>query len=136
MSGRFVLSHELARKRALQYIAQAPQGYVVTVKPPTRTGEQNNLLWSLLSDIAAQVVWHGRKLPPESWKHIFSAALKKQEVVPNIDGTGFVILGLSTSRMTKGEMSELIELITAFGAERGVSFSGQNDRVLTRQPVY
>ena len=56
------------------------------------------------------------------WKHVFSAALKKQEVVPGIDG-GFVVLGLSTSKMTKAEMCDLQTLIEAFGAEREVRFS-------------
>jgi hypothetical protein len=53
---------------------------------------------------------------------VFSASLRKLQVVPNLDGTGFVALGMSTSRMTKGELSELLELIYAFGAERGVEF--------------
>jgi hypothetical protein len=42
--------------------------------------------------------------------------------VPGIDG-GFVVLGSSTSRMDKSEMSELLELIGAFGAQQGVEFS-------------
>jgi hypothetical protein len=43
--------------------------------------------------------------------------------VPNLDGTGFVALGLSTSRMSKRELSDLMELISAFGAERGVEWT-------------
>jgi hypothetical protein len=39
-----------------------------------------------------------------------------------VDG-GFVVLGSSTSKMTKGEMSELIELAYAFGATHGVEFA-------------
>jgi hypothetical protein len=35
-----------------------------------------------------------------------------------------VVLGQSTSRMTTKEMSDLCELIQAFGAERNVRFSG------------
>ncbi|WP_323162720.1 recombination protein NinB [Pseudomonas fulva] len=42
--------------------------------------------------------------------------------MPGLDG-GFVVCGQSTSRMTKGEMSEMQELMAAFGAERGVKFS-------------
>ena len=55
---------------------------------------------------------------------MFTAALRKQRAVPGIDG-GFVVLGNSTSKMTVAEMSELIELIGAFGAQHGVVF---NDR--------
>lgn len=79
-------------------------------------------MWASLSEVSEQVVWHGRKLSSENWKDILTASLKKQEVVPGID-SGFVILGNSTSRMTKSEMSDLIDLIHAFGAEHGVKFS-------------
>ena len=72
-------------------------------------------------------MWHGRKLDAESWKHIFSSSMKKQDVVPNLDGTGFVVLGLSTSKMTRAEMSDLIEIVHAFGADRGVRFNDERN---------
>ena len=93
------------------------------IKPETRSTEQNAVLWARLTDIADQINWYGKKLSPQDWKHIFSSSLRKLEVVPNLDGTGFVALGLSTSKMTKGEMQELNELILAFGAQHEVNFS-------------
>lgn len=101
----------------MQAVMDAPEGYVVVVREPTRSLEQNSALWALLSEVAESVTWHGRKLSPESWKAIFSAAWKKQDVVPGIDG-GFVVVGQSTSSMSKREFSELIELINAFMAEQ------------------
>jgi hypothetical protein len=95
---------------------------VVEVKPETRSLAQNALLWATLDDISKQVDWYGRKLTAEQWKHVMTAALTKQDVVPGIDG-GFVVLGKSTSKMTKGEMSELQELMHAFGAQKGVRFT-------------
>lgn len=95
---------------------------VVEVKPETRSLAQNALLWATLDDISKQVDWYGRKLTSEEWKHVFTASLAKQDVVPGIDG-GFVVLGKSTSKMTKGEMSELQELMHAFGAQNGVRFT-------------
>lgn len=97
---------------------------VVEVKKETRSLEQNALLWATLTDISKQVDWYGRKLSPEEWKHVFTASLSKQDVVPGIDG-GFVVLGKSTSKMTKGEMCELQELMHAFGAQQGVKFTAQ-----------
>jgi len=119
----FILSHQAARANALRYIAEAPAGYVITVKPPTRSLDQNALLWSLLGEVSRQVEWYGKKLDPEDWKHVFTASLRTLSVVPNLDGTGFVALGLSTSRMSKRELGDLIDLIHAFGAERGVVFN-------------
>lgn len=117
MKQSFVLSHAEARRRAVQAVQNAPEGYAVIVKPPTRNLEQNALLWALLADVSEQVVWHGRKLEPEAWKHIFTSSLKRQDVVPGLDG-GFVVLGLSTSQMSKAEFSDLIELIHAFKAQQ------------------
>ena len=54
------------------------------------------------------------------------AALRKARVVPGIDG-GFVPLGMRTSDMSKGELSQLLELIAAFGAERGVKFGDEEN---------
>lgn len=94
----------------------------LTVKPETRSTAQNARMWALLEDVSRQVTWHGRKLSKEDWKHVFSASLKKQDAVPGIDG-GFVVLGLSTSKMTIPEMTDLMTLIEAFGAEHGVRFT-------------
>lgn len=121
---KYILAHQTARERAIQAVKEAPDGFVVTVKEGTRSLEQNSRLWALLNDISEQVEWHGEYLNAESWKFIFSAALKKQRAVHGIDG-GFVVLGQSTSRMGKKEFSELIELITAFGIERGVVFGDE-----------
>jgi hypothetical protein len=76
----------------------------------------------MLRDVARQVVWHGQKLADSEWKDVFTAALKRQKVVPGIDG-GFVVLGTSTRKMTVAEMGELMTLAEAFGAEQGVRFT-------------
>jgi hypothetical protein len=109
----------------LSQALQAERKWCLLVKPETRSLEQNARLWAMLSDVSEQVDWYGRKLAGEDWKHIFTASLRKLDVVPNIEGTGFVALGLSTSNMTKAELSDLMELISAFGAERGVVFKEQ-----------
>lgn len=112
-----------SRELAKEQIDISPDGWHITMQPPTRSLEQNSLLWALLTNISSQVVWHGRKLDTESWKHIFSSSLKKMDVVPNLEGNGFVVLGLSTSKMTKREMNDLIDLITAFAVEHEVNIN-------------
>ena len=82
----------------------------------------------MLDEIAEQVIWHGQRLTRQEWKDVFTAAMDRQKVVPGIDG-GFVVLGSSTSRLTREEMSELMELITAFGAERKVKFANTMEAV-------
>lgn len=106
----------------LKLALQADRQWVLSVKQATRSTEQNRRLWAMLNEISEQVDWYGQKMTPEDWKHIFSAAVKKQRAVPGLDG-GFVVLGQSTSRMTKAEMSDMQTLMEAFGAERGVKFT-------------
>lgn len=118
MKSTFVMSHDMARQRAIDAVRQAPAGHVVTVSEPTRNLEQNAALWAILSEISAHVDWYGRKLTPTDWKNVFSASLKRMDVVPNLDSSGFVALGQSTSTMSKREFSDLLELANAFAAER------------------
>lgn len=121
MKQRYIMSHELARQRAIDAVRNAPSGYVIEIREPTRTLDQNALLWPLLTEVSRQVDWYGQKLTEDEWKDVFTAGLRKQKAVPGIDG-GFVMVGSKTSRMNKREFSELVELIYAFGAERGVKF--------------
>jgi hypothetical protein len=106
----------------LKSLLMAGHRMTVEVKSETRSLQANARMWAMLTDVSKQVNWYGRKLTPEEWKHVFTASLSKQDVVPGIDG-GFVVLGKSTSKMTKSEMAELQDLIEAFGAQQGVRFT-------------
>lgn len=115
---------ELAR--AWQWIKAmliAGHRLVLTVRRETRSLAQNSLMWSCLTDLSKQVKWDGtRKLTPEGWKDYLTAHLNGQDLVPNMDGTGFVAIGRgkSTSDMTIAEMTAVIDLAHAFGDGRGV----------------
>ena len=125
------LINPIIQLNAIRFIEQLPtdseRPLVITIGESTRTLEQNALMWPLLQCLANQTNWHGMKLAEDEWKDLLSAGLKKSKVVPNIDGTGFVIIGQRTSKMSKKEFSELVELIYAFGAERGVNFERRYD---------
>jgi hypothetical protein len=119
----FVISNDEARRNAIRCCQQAPFKTRVDIKAPKRTLPQNSRFWAMLSDVAAQLSWHGVKLKPEDWKIVFLDALKREvRMVPNIDGNGFVQLGRSSSDLSKEEMGELMELIQMFGATHGVVF--------------
>ncbi len=102
--------------------AEAGKPVKLTLEEERRTSPQNRHMWAALSDVSRQVDWYGQRLTPEDWKHVFSAALYKQRSVPGIDG-GFVVLGMPTSKMSVSQMGDLLTLILAFGAERGIVWS-------------
>lgn len=98
---------------------------ILELRFETRSGAQNNLMWSCLQDLSDQVLWFGKRLTKEGWKDFITGHLDGQDLVPNMDGTGFISIqrGRSTSRMTIKEMTAVIELCHAFGADRGVAWS-------------
>lgn len=121
------LSDKLDRSRAINWIERAPAGTRVEFKAAQRSLAQNDRMWAMLTEVATQVRWHGLALKADDWKLVFLDALKRElRTVPNIDGTGIVVLSKSSSDLSKSEMSDLIELIHAFGAERGVVFRDDN----------
>lgn len=116
-----ILNGTAARERAKRWIDRAPHNTAVSFKASKRSLPQNALMWARLTEVSQQIEWHGTKLTPDDWKDVFTAALKRSRVVPGLDG-GFVVLGQRTSDMTKDEMGQLLDLIDAFAAERGVIF--------------
>lgn len=119
------ITGEVARKAICNHVMTADEGYIVTIAEPSRNLEQNAKMWAMLADISEQTDWHGNKLNPEEWKDLLSAGLVQSKVVPNMTGNGFVILGQRTSKLSKSQFAALIELITAFAAERGVIFGDE-----------
>jgi hypothetical protein len=118
----FFLVNPRVRQNAVEAVRRAPEGFVVRVQPKTRSLEQNAALWAKLGDVSEQVVWYGQKLSANDWKDMFTASLRRARVVPGIDAGTYVPLGMRTSTMTVSEMSDLLELISAFGAEHNVVF--------------
>lgn len=115
-----ILDSTANREKAAHWIAKAPTGTRVEFKATKRSLDQNAKMWAMLTEIAQQVEWYGQRLSPDDWKDVFTASLRRTRVVPGLDAGTFVPLGMRTSDMSKQEFSDLIELMHAFAAERGV----------------
>jgi hypothetical protein len=121
-----ILHRQSDRDRASAWVRSAPWGTRITFQEAKRSSDQNAKMWAMLTEVARQVKWHGQKLTADDWKLVFLAALKAElRIVPNLDGTGFVQLGRSSSDLSVSEMADLIDLIAAFGARQGVEFADQ-----------
>lgn len=129
----FILGHPRDRAEAADLCRTAKAGTYVEFKDETakRTDAQNRKMWPMLGEIAKQVEWprgSGMKLTADDWKLIFLDALGyEMRMVPGIHMRGYVNLGRSSSALKKQEFSDLIEIITAFGAENGVKFKEPAD---------
>lgn len=125
MKRTFILSHAEARRRAIQAIQEAPDGYTVTLAEPTRNGEQNAKFHAICSDLAKSgLCWAGKPRDAAQWKVLLvsghaTATKEGAEVVPGIEGE-YVNIRESTALMSKKRGSSLIEYAVAFATMNGV----------------
>lgn len=122
------------RREAAALCMNAEKETRVTFMDPKRTLDQNSRFHAMCDDVSRQIKWtdvFGRPITmtPENWKRFFLAMWKRETlVVPNEDGTGFYDLGVRSSEMSVAEMGDVMELISAFGAQRGVQFRDPTGR--------
>jgi hypothetical protein len=121
----FFLVHDEARRRAMAAVADAPEGYRVTVDKPSRTAGQNAKFHALCTDLAkSNAKWLGKRRTAEQWKVLLvsghSVATKSEaEIIPGLEGE-FVAIRESTANMDKERSSSLIEYTLAFCASHGI----------------
>ena len=119
-----ILATPAVRERAIRWIANAPERTRVEFNGPQRTSDQNAKMWAMLTDVAQQKEHAGRKYSANMWKVIFLHALgQEMQFVPALGGKTFLPIGISSSKLSKSEMSDLIELMMAWGAENSIVWS-------------
>lgn len=119
-----ILKTPRQRAYAKGLIDKAPEGAVLTIRAATRSLEQNAKLWAMLSDIAMARP-EGREHRPEIWKAIFMNALGHQvDFVHGLEGEIFPI-GFRSSKLSVGQMADLITFIQQKGDEWGVVWSNE-----------
>jgi hypothetical protein len=122
VSQTIILRGDLQRALAKRMIDQAPYDAVVKIGAATRSTDQNNKMWAMLSDIS-RAKPEGRVHTAEVWKCLFMNALGHETAFEvGLDNRPFPI-GFQSSRLTKAQMGDLIELIYAYGGEHGVAWS-------------
>lgn len=117
-----ILRSDVQRDLAKRLIDKAPVDAVVNVREGKRTLEQNARLWAMLSDIS-RAKPEGRMHTPDIWKALFMQACGHAvQFELGLNGQPFPI-GFRSSQLTKAEMGDLMECMSAYGAEHGVLWS-------------
>lgn len=125
---RFVLAHAIARGGAIDAVRSAPDGYVVEVRPPKRSLDQNAFFHGICTDLEkSELHWAGKPRTAAQWKVLLvsghSVVTKEgHDMVPGIEGE-FVNIRESTALMSVSRSSSLIEYALAFCANKGVQLS-------------
>lgn len=123
MTGQTVILYSTAQRQfAKRLIDIAPAEAVVNVREATRNTDQNARMWAMLSDVS-RARPEGRCHTPDVWKALMMKACGHAvQFVVGIDGEPFPV-GFRSSRLTKSQMSDLIEFIYAYGAEHKIKWS-------------
>jgi hypothetical protein len=128
----FRLVHDQARALAGSAVRQAPDGYVVTVKPGTRSLDQNAKFHAICEDIArSPIEFGGCRRTAEEWKVLLvsghaTATGRTSELIRGLEGE-LVQLRESTAAMSKERSSSLIEYTTAWAVSHGVPLREPRD---------
>lgn len=121
-----VILHEQDRVKAMNALRAAPMGkygLVVSVREGKRTDAQNRAMWSMLKPFAGGQELMGKKWDRNAWKCIMmEAAGHKPLTLPSLSGDTFFAAGFRSSKMGVRDMSELLELIQAEAAQRGIQY--------------
>ena len=108
--------------RACEVIRNAPLGHIVTVREPTRNSDQNAKLHAMIDDIV-KANPNGYGYDKHDWKAVFVNAYKSEtRALYGLDGRPFPA-PVRTSAFSVRQCADLIELITAYGAEHGIVWS-------------
>lgn len=110
------------RASAQRFIAEAPEGWKVEVKPPPRNSDINAALHAKLTEVAKTCLWYGQRMDVLTWKRLFTAAWlratgEQVEVVPALDGRGVDVVYERTSTMTQAQVRDLLTYIEAWLAD-------------------
>jgi len=126
----FRLVHQVARNGAIDAIRNAPEGWYVSIKPPTRTLEQSAKFHAICGDIAKSgALWAGKTRAAIEWKCLLVsghaiATKEGSEIVPGLEGE-FINLRESTALMSKSRGASLIEYTLAWCASNSIILRGE-----------
>jgi len=96
------------------------------VKDASKSREQEEKYHAIIGDIAKQAQHMGSKWSAEDWKRLLVDKFMREHwqsdltIIPNLDSTGIVQLGIQTRKFTKEQASEFVEFLLAWCAENGV----------------
>lgn len=129
----FNLAHQTARQNAAEFCMVAPDGWLARFEPPKKSRDQEEKYHAMFGEIAKTRSFMGKRHDIETWKRLLVdafARIKAAEgeplqghgaIMPNLDGTGFIQLGVQTRNLTKAQASEFIEFLNAWMAEQEVA---------------
>jgi hypothetical protein len=122
---RVYLTSDYATTKAHGIIDQySKSGFVMEVREPTRTDDQNRILHAIVDEIIEQRP--DEPYSKEDWKLRFMQALRNEtRFLPELDGGGMFPVGQRTSELNKTQFSALLEIVFEWCARNQIQLSDQ-----------
>lgn len=118
----YTLNNEVARKRALEAVQRAKQGWVVSIQPANRTTAQNSFYWATLTAISEQIRPGDKVHDPDVWHAYFKSKFLPSRMIELPNGE-VVEQEPSTTGLTKAQFSDYVEQVFAWATERGLTMT-------------
>ena len=100
----------------------------VVIKPESKTREQEEKYHAMIGEVAEQAQHLGSSWQAEDWKRLLLDKFAREtgrthgKVIPNLDKTGVVEVGILSRKFNKVDGAEFIEWLYAWGIENGITY--------------
>lgn len=102
---------------------------VIEIRPIGKSREQEEKYHAMIGEVAKQAQHLGASWQAEDWKRLLIDKFAREtgrthgKVIPNLDKTGVVEVGIQSRKFSTSDGSEFIEWLHAWGAENGITYS-------------
>lgn len=143
---KLVITGDAARAALKRYADEVPIGHVARISEPVKKREQEEKYHAMIGDIAKQCTFMGRSWSREDWKRLLIDAYVRVarenakaegkpdpfagqgEIVPALEGNGFVQLGVQSRGFKVKQAAEFIEYLLDYGENQLVVWSDPERR--------
>ena len=101
---------------------------VLSITLESKTREQEEKYHAMIGEVAEQAQHLGSSWQAEDWKRLLLDKFAREtgrthgKVIPNLDKTGVVEVGILSRKFNKVDGAEFIEWLYAWGIENGVTY--------------
>jgi hypothetical protein len=99
------------------------------IKPASKSRDQEEKYHAIIGDIAKQAQHMGAKWSAEDWKRLLVDKYMREHwhsdltIIPNLDSTGIVQLGVQTRKFTKEQASEFVAFLICWCDQNGIELN-------------
>jgi len=119
----------------LKAMLTAGHRMALELHPEGQTREQQKKYHAMIGEVTEQSKHLGSKWKTEDWKRLLIDQFARDtgkthgRIIPNLDGSGVVEVGVLSRKFGKSVANEFIEWLHCWGAENGVTYADEREWV-------